>query len=62
MVGVLLALQYFATSGEYDEVTTSQMNEYIAKGEVSEITFIDGDQKIEATLHDDVERLRRPAR
>jgi cell division protease FtsH len=56
VVGVLLALQYFATSGEYDEITTSQMNEYIAKGEVSEVTFIDGDQKIEATLDDDVDR------
>ena len=56
VVGVLLALQYFATSGEYDEITTSQMNDYIAKGEVSEVTFIDGDQKIEATLDDDVDR------
>ena len=43
VVGVLLALQYFAPSGEYDEITTSQMNDYIAEGEVSEITFIDGD-------------------
>ena len=42
VVGVLLALQYFASSGEYDEITTSQMNDYIAKGEVSELTFIDG--------------------
>ena len=56
VVGVLLALQYFATSGEYDEITTSQMNEYIAKGEVSEVTFIDGDQQIQATLDDDVDR------
>ena len=56
VVGVLLALQYFATSGEYDEITTSQMNEYIAKGEVSKVTFIDGDQQIQATLDDDVDR------
>jgi len=56
VVGVLLALQYFATSGEYDEITTSQMNEYIAKGEVSEVTFIDGDQQIQATLDGDVDR------
>ena len=56
VVGVLLALQYFVSTGEYDEISTSQMNDYIAKGEVSEIKFIDGDQKIEATLDDDVER------
>ncbi len=56
VVGVLLALQYFASSGEYDEITTSEMNEYIASGEVSKITFIDGDQQIQATLDDDVER------
>ena len=56
VLGVLIALQYFVSTDEYDEVSTSQMNAYIAKGEVSEIKFIDGDQKIEATLHDDVQR------
>ena len=56
VVGVLLALQYLAPNGEYDEITTSQMNDYIAKGEVKEITFIDGDQEIQATLDDDVDR------
>ncbi|MDN4163286.1 ATP-dependent zinc metalloprotease FtsH [Nocardioides abyssi] len=54
VVGVLLALQYLAPNGGYDEIDTSQMEEYIANGEVSEITFIDGDQKIEATLDDGV--------
>ncbi len=56
VLGVLIALQYFVSTDEYDEISTSQMNAYIAKGEVSEIKFIDGDQKIEATLHDDVQR------
>ncbi len=56
VLGVLIALQYFVSTDEYDEISTSQMNAYIAKGEVSEIKFIDGDQKIEATLHDDVDR------
>ncbi|MCW2796736.1 ATP-dependent metallopeptidase FtsH/Yme1/Tma family protein, partial [Nocardioides sp.] len=50
VVGVLLALQYLAPNGGYDEVPTSDLESYIAKGQVKEITFIDGDQKIEATL------------
>ena len=54
VVGVLIALQYFVSTDEYDEIPTSQMNSYIAKGEVEEIKFIDGDQRIEATLHDGV--------
>ncbi len=54
VVGVLLALQFLAPSGGYDEVTTSEMNSYIAKGQVKEITFIDGDQQIQATLDSDV--------
>jgi cell division protease FtsH len=56
VVGVLLALQYFASSSEYDEITTSQMNDYIASGEVKELTFIDGDQQVQATLDDGVDR------
>ena len=50
MVGVLLALQYLAPNGGYDEIDTSEMSSYIAKGQVKEITFIDGDQQIQATL------------
>ena len=56
VVGVLLALQYLAPNGGYDEVTTSEMNSYIAKGEVKEITFVDGDQEVKATLDDSVDR------
>jgi cell division protease FtsH len=56
VTGVLLALQYLVPTGEYEEISTSRMIEYIDAGEVSEITFIDGDQVIEATLDDDVER------
>ena len=56
VIGVLLALQYLAPNGGYDEVTTSEMNSYIANGEVKEITFIDGDQEIRATLDDGVDR------
>ncbi|HEU4811687.1 MAG TPA: ATP-dependent zinc metalloprotease FtsH [Nocardioides sp.] len=56
VVGVLLALQYLAPNGGYDEVTTSEMNQYISSGEINEITFIDGDQQIKATLDDGVDR------
>lgn len=52
VIGVLLALQFLAPGGGYDEVPTSQMESYIEKGEVKEITFIDGDQEIQATLDD----------
>ncbi len=50
VVGVLLALQFLAPGGGYDEIPTSKMQSYIQDGDVKEITFIDGDQTIEATL------------
>ncbi len=53
VVGVLIALQYLSPNGGYDEVATSRMQKYIADGEVKEITFVDGDQEIRATLDDD---------
>jgi cell division protease FtsH len=53
VVGVLIALQYLAPSGGYDEIESSKMESYIANGDVKEITFVDGgDQQIKATLHD----------
>ena len=39
-LGVLLAIQYLAPNDGYDEVTTSEMNAYIASGEV------DGEERI----------------
>jgi cell division protease FtsH len=56
VVGVLLALQYLAPSGGYDEVETSQMEQFIVSGDVKDITFIDNDQEVRATLDDDVDR------
>jgi cell division protease FtsH len=47
---VLLAIQFLAPSDGYDEVNTSTLASYIADGEVDKITFIDGDQEIQATL------------
>ena len=56
VVGVLLALQFLAPNGGYDEITPRRWTSYIAKGAGQEITFIDGDQEIQATLDDDVDR------
>jgi cell division protease FtsH len=56
VVGVLIALQFLAPSGAGDEISSSKMSEYIAKGEVNKITFVDGDQQIKATLDNDVQR------
>jgi cell division protease FtsH len=53
VVGVLVALQLLAPNGGYDEIDTSRMVKYIADGEVKELTFIDQDQEIRATLEDD---------
>jgi cell division protease FtsH len=52
MFGVLLAIQYLAPNGGYDEVKTSELSSWIKNGDVKEITFIDGDQEIQATLDD----------
>ncbi len=52
MFGVLLAIQYLAPNGGYDEVKTSELSSWIKDGNVKEITFIDGDQEIQATLDD----------
>ncbi|MEP9362483.1 ATP-dependent zinc metalloprotease FtsH [Nocardioides sp. CN2-186] len=52
VVGVLLALQYLAPNGGYKEVDSSKMQEYISSGEIKELTFVDGDQQIQATLDD----------
>jgi len=56
VIGVLLALQYLTPSGGYDEITTSQMEQYITAGQVQEITFVDGDQVIKATLDPGTDR------
>jgi cell division protease FtsH len=56
VVGVVLALQFLAPNGGYDEVPTSEMHKYVASGEVKEITFVDNDQEIRATLDKGVDR------
>jgi cell division protease FtsH len=54
VLGVVLALQFLTAGGGYDEVPTSQLQQYVEKDQVKEITFVDGEQKIEATLFDGV--------
>ncbi|GAB4009269.1 ATP-dependent zinc metalloprotease FtsH [Nocardioides ultimimeridianus] len=54
VVAVVLALEFLASGGGYDEVDTSQMSTYVQSGDVKDITFIDGDQVIQATLNDGV--------
>ena len=56
VVGVLIAMQFLISSGGGDEINASQMTTYIADGEVKDITFVDGDQVIKATLDEGVER------
>jgi cell division protease FtsH len=52
---ILFALQYIASPGGYDEIKTSQMQQYISDGQVKSITLVDGgDQTIKATLKDGV--------
>src|SRR6478735_1662460 len=52
VVGVLVALQYIAPNGGYDEIDTSKMSTYIQDGTVKTVTFVDRDQTIQATLDD----------
>ncbi|WP_244931194.1 ATP-dependent zinc metalloprotease FtsH [Nocardioides sp. W7] len=50
VVGVLLALQYLTPNSGGDEIAASKMSQYISSGDVKDITFVDGDQEIRATL------------
>ena len=50
VVGVLIALQYLAPNGGYEEIDTSKMSGYISDGTVKTVTFIDRDQTIQAEL------------
>ncbi|MDP9820882.1 ATP-dependent zinc metalloprotease FtsH [Nocardioides massiliensis] len=50
VLGVLLAFQFLANAGGYDEIDTSEMYEHLTSDRVEEITFVDGDQEMRATL------------
>ncbi len=50
VVGVLLVLQVLSSNGGYSEITTSKMTCYITNGDIKKVTFVDGDQAIQAEL------------
>ncbi|HET9859200.1 MAG TPA: ATP-dependent zinc metalloprotease FtsH [Nocardioidaceae bacterium] len=50
VVGVLIALQYLAPNGGYDEIDTSEMVGLLEDGSLESVLFVDGDQEIRATL------------
>jgi cell division protease FtsH len=50
VVGVLIALQYLAPNGGYQEVDTSKMSSYLTDGSAKTVTFVDRDQIIRAEL------------
>jgi cell division protease FtsH len=52
VVGVLIALQYLAPNGGYEEVDTSEMSNYISNGDAETVTFVDRDQTIRTELDD----------
>ena len=47
---VLTVLQLVSSSGGYQDIDTSAMVQKIQSGEVRNVTFVDGDQVVEATL------------
>ena len=47
---VLTVLQLVSSSGGYQDVNTSDMVQKIESGEVKTVTFVDGDQVVQATL------------
>jgi cell division protease FtsH len=50
VVGVLVALQYLAPNGGYDEIDASEMSAHLQDGTVKTVLFVDGDQEVRATL------------
>ncbi len=51
-VVVIVVLNGISSRGGAEEVTTSEMVETLKSGEVESVLFVDGDQRIEATLTD----------
>ncbi len=51
-IAVVVVLQLVTPSGGYSEVKTATMVSYLEDGKVDEVTFVEGDQQIEAQLED----------
>ncbi|TCJ00749.1 ATP-dependent zinc metalloprotease FtsH [Aeromicrobium sp. IC_218] len=56
-IAVVVVLQLVTPSGGFREVKTATMVSYLEDGKVEDVTFIEGDQQIEATL-DGGEKVR----
>ncbi|MGH3424556.1 MAG: ATP-dependent zinc metalloprotease FtsH [Nocardioidaceae bacterium] len=52
VIAVLGILQFVSSSNGYSEVKTATMVRYFDTGQIKEVTFVDGDQQIQATLDD----------
>jgi cell division protease FtsH len=52
VVGVLVALQYLAPNGGYEEIDTSEMAGLMQGSDLKEVLFVDGDQEIRAETDD----------
>jgi cell division protease FtsH len=48
---VLLVLQFSSSADGYKEIKTATMVSYLEDGKVKDVTFVDGDQEIRATLN-----------
>ena len=54
VIAVLAVLQFISSSNGYRDIDTAEMVDHINAGEVAEVTFVAGDQEIQATLNDDL--------
>ncbi|MGI8702614.1 MAG: ATP-dependent zinc metalloprotease FtsH [Nocardioidaceae bacterium] len=52
VIAVLVILQYVSSSSGYSQVDTATMVSHIEDGSVKDITFVEGDQEMRATLDD----------
>ena len=52
VVGVLLALQFLTPNGGYKQISTGEMESNISTGKIKDITFVNGDLEMRATLDD----------
>ena len=50
VIAVFVVLQAISDSGGYEQISTDKMVERIGDGSIQEVTFIEGDQDIEAIL------------
>ncbi|CAN5310898.1 ATP-dependent zinc metalloprotease FtsH [soil metagenome] len=52
VIAVITILQFASSSGRGQEVNTATMTSYFATNKIEDVTFVEGDQEIKATLKD----------